>query len=230
MAEGIKKQIGTLPAIKTKLHLFEIGRKMLGADSVPRPHNAALEERKSGFYSVGVNVSHDVYTGTMVNLFVVSTIRFPHRCLVRNMVICENDLHVLGNILADVTCERSAFSVLSVEEAEIAVALADAYNDFLIVVLSDVALTAHLAADVSNVHFNFPIQHRLIGLRHCVPNAMAEIPSRFVSADTERALNLTGGHSLLRFAEEIGSGKPSLKGQMRVIEHGSSCDRELVAA
>src|ERR1700687_3452391 len=60
MTQGINEQIGTLPTIKPEFHLFEIGREMLDADSVPRSGNAAFEERESGFYSIGVNISHDV--------------------------------------------------------------------------------------------------------------------------------------------------------------------------
>ena len=48
------------PTIKTKLHLFEIGREMLRADLVPRPHDAPLQERERILDRVGVNVTHDV--------------------------------------------------------------------------------------------------------------------------------------------------------------------------
>ena len=57
MTQGVNEQIGILPAIEAKFHLFEIGRKMLCADTVPRPHDATLQETESGFDCVGVNVA-----------------------------------------------------------------------------------------------------------------------------------------------------------------------------
>src|SRR5260370_36637133 len=108
------------------------------------------------------------------------------------------------------------------EEAEIAVALRDADHHFFVVVLGDMSVAAIHAADIGNVHLDFSIQHRLISLRHSVPDAMAEIPSRLVAADAERALNLAGRHSFFCFAEEKGCSKPRRKWQVRIIENRSS--------
>src|SRR6266403_2999809 len=58
VTQSINEQIGTLPAIEAKFHLFKIGREMLCAESVPCPHDAALEKRERRLDSIGVNVSH----------------------------------------------------------------------------------------------------------------------------------------------------------------------------
>ncbi len=58
MAQGIEEQIRAIPAIEQELHLFEVGRKMLGANSVPRSHDSALKKRECGFNRIRVNVSH----------------------------------------------------------------------------------------------------------------------------------------------------------------------------
>src|SRR5260370_33281750 len=57
MTQSINEQIGTLPAIESELHFFEVGRKMFGANSVPRSHDATFEKREGEFDGVGVNVS-----------------------------------------------------------------------------------------------------------------------------------------------------------------------------
>jgi hypothetical protein len=227
MTQGVNEQIGVLPAIEAKLHLFQVGRKMLGANPVPRSHDAALEERESGFNRIGVNVSHHVHARTVVNLFVICPLGFPHSRFVRGGIIRENDFHVLTDILADVPSECSALCVSGVEEAQIAVALADAYDHFFVVHASDTAFALVPSADVRNVHLDLPIQHRFIGLRHGVADAMAEIPRRLV-AHSDRALNLASGHALLRFAEQVRSKKPLAERQVRIIEHGAGSYRELI--
>ncbi len=200
MAQRIYKQIGTLPAIETEFHLFKIGREMLGAESVPRPHDAALEQAEGGFDGVGVNVAHDVHARTVVNLFVVLPVSFPHGGIVRGCVVGENHFHILGDVFPDVLCECSTFGVGGMEESQIAVALADANDYFFVIVLCDMALAWIHAADIGNVHLYLAIQHWLIGLRHGVPDAMAEIPSRLV-AHADRALNLAGGHAFFCLTE-----------------------------
>ncbi len=227
MTQSIYEQIGTLPTIETEFHLFEIGRKMLGANPVPCTHDAALEKRESGFDRIGVNVSHDVHAGTVVNLFVVRPPCLSHSCFVRGCVIGEDYFHVLGNVLADVLSERSALGVSGMEEAEIAVALTNADHYFLVVEPYDMSFSFDLAANIRNVHFYFAVEHGLVGLRHCMADAMAKVPRGFV-AHSDRALNLAGGHTLLRFAEQVCSEKPLSEWQVRVIEHRAGSDRELI--
>ena len=230
MTQSIEEQIGPIPAIEPELHLFKIGGEMLGANPVPRSHDSAFKKRESRLYRIGMDVPHDVYAGTMVNLFVVLSVGFPHGGIVRGCVIGENDFHILRDVLADVLCERSAFGVTGMEEAEIAIALADADDYFLVVVLCDMALAAIHAADVSNVHLDFAIQHRFIGLRHSMADAMAEIPCGLVAADSERALNLAGRHALLRLTEKKSRQKPLSQRQVRIVKDGASGHAKLIAA
>src|SRR5437016_342072 len=175
MTQGIQKQVGALPAIEAKFHLFQVGREMLGTDSVPCSHDAALEKREGQFYGIGVNVSDDVDAGTVINLLVVCSLGLPHSRIVCRCVIGENDFHVLGNVLSDILRERSAFGVSRMEEAQIAVALPDADHDFLVVEFSDLAPASVPAPNIGNVHFDLAVKHRFISLRHCMPDAMAEV-------------------------------------------------------
>ncbi len=229
MAQCVHEQIRTLPAIEAEAHLFEVSRKMLGANPVPRSHDAALEKRECGLDCIGVNVSHDVHTRTVSNLSVVCSLGFPHGCIVRGCIIGENDFHILRDILADILRERSAFGVSGMEEAEIAVALADAYHYFFVIHASDTAFTLVPSAHVSNVHLDLAIEHRFFGLRHSVADAMAEIPRRLV-AHSDRALNLAGRHSFLCFTEKMCGEKPLSECEVRIVEYGAGRDGELVVA
>jgi hypothetical protein len=227
MTQRIDKQIRALPAIKTEAHFFQIGWKMLGANPVPRTHDAALEKRESGFDGIRVNVAHDVHARTVVNSFVIRSLGFPHSRDVRYVVIGENDFHVFGDILADVLSERSAFRVSGMKEAEIAVALTDADHYFFVVILADLTFATIHAPNVGNVHLDFAIQHRFIGLRHSVTDTMAEVPCRFV-AHSDRALNLAGRHAFLCFAEQVRCEKPLGEREMGIVEHRAGSDRKLV--
>jgi len=203
---------------------------MLRRNFVPRSHDAALEQRESGFDGIGVNVAHDVTSRAVIDGLVILASGFPHGGDVRNVVIGENDFHIFADILADVLCERARLCIVRVEEPEIAVALADADDHFLVIILGDVAFAAHLAANIGSVHFYFAVEHRLIGLRHCVSDAVAEMPCGLVTANSERALNLAGGNSFLRFAEQVSSGEPLFKRKMSVVENRPGKNGELIAA
>src|SRR5437660_5459913 len=161
MTQGIYETIGGLPSIQAQLHLFQVGRKMLGANPVPRSGDAALEKREGGFDGVGVNIAHDVHARTVVNLFVVRPLGLSHGGIVRGCIIGEDNFDILRDVLADVLCERSAFGIAGMEEAEIAIALADADDYFLVVEPYDMPFPSDLAANVSNVHLYFSVEHRL---------------------------------------------------------------------
>lgn len=228
MTQRIDEQVGVVPAIESKLHLFQVGREMLRGDFVPRPHDAAFEQGEGGFDGVGVDVAHDVASRTVIDSLVILASSFPHSGHVRNVVIGEDDFHVFADILADILRKGARLRIVSMEEPEIAVALADADDHFFVVILCDVAFTAHLATNVGCVYFDFAVEHRLIGLRHRVPDAVTEIPRRLVTSDSESSLNLAGRNTFLRFAEEQRRHEPTQEGQMGIVEHSARCDGELV--
>lgn len=55
MTQGVQEQVRAVPAIEPESHLVQVGQKMFGADLVPRSHDAALEQRESGFDRVRRN-------------------------------------------------------------------------------------------------------------------------------------------------------------------------------
>ena len=229
MTQGIEKQIRSLPAIETEGHFFQVGSEMLGTNLVPCAHDSALEKREGGFDGIGVNVSHDVHARTVINLLVICAVRLPHGRFIGGMVVCEDYFHVLGDVLADILCERSTFGIAGMEETKIAIALADADYDFFVIHAIDSTFAFVHAPDVCGVHFDLAVHHGLIGLRHCVPDAMAEVPRCFV-AHSDRALYLASRHALLRFAEQVCSQKPLGQGQVRIVEYGAGSNGELIVA
>src|SRR5258708_4838715 len=114
MTQGVQEQIRVLPAIETEAHLFQIGREVLCGNSVPSSNDAALKQRKCGFYSVGVDVSDYVASFAVVDSLVIAPSGLPHSDHVRNVVIGEDDFHILADILADVLGKSSRFRILRV--------------------------------------------------------------------------------------------------------------------
>lgn len=230
MTQGINEQVGLVAAIEAERHFLAVRLEVLRADAMPRANDAALQKRERGFNCVGVDVALRVDAEFVPDGLVPSVFAdMLCRALVSAPIIGVQDVHVFADILADVFGERARLGIVTVEKPEIAVALTDADDHFLVIVLCDVALAAHLAADIGCVHFDFAIQHRLIGLRHRVPDSVAEIPCRLV-ADSDGALYLAGAHTLLCFAEQIGCCKPLLKRKMSVIENRAGQGGELIAA
>jgi hypothetical protein len=229
MTQGVQKQVGTLPAIETELHLFQVGGEMFGANPVPRSHDSTLEKGKRGFDGIGVNVAHDVHARTVVNLLVVRPVSFSHRSIVSGCIVGEDYFHVLGDVLADVLSKRSALRITGMKETEIAIALADADNHFFVIHTGDSAFAFVPAANIGNVHLDLAIQHRFIGLRHGVSDAMAEVPCRFVT-HSDCALNLTSGHAFLGFAEQMCSEEPFAEWEMGIVKYGAGCNGKLVVA
>lgn len=227
MTQRIEEQIRVLPAIEPEAHLFKVGCEMFCAESVPRSHNAALKKAESGFDGIGVNISDGIDALAVNNRLVIPDASLFHRDRMRREIVGNHYVYILADILADVLRQRSGLCILGVEEPEIAVALTNADYYFLVVHARDAALPLVDTADVGFVHLDRPVEHRLIGLRHCVTDAMAKIPCGLV-AHSESALDLTGGHALFRFAEKHRCGEPLEQRKMGIIENRGSRDGELV--
>lgn len=229
MTQSIEEQIGALPAIEAKAHLFEISREMLEADSMPCSHDAALEKREGGFNGVCVNIPVHVATLAVNDGFVILDSGLLHGERVSPEIISENHFHIFADVLSDVFCERAGFRILRVEKAEFTVTLSNTEHSGFIGHAIDDALTAIHAADVGRIHFDLAVHHGLIGLRHCVTDAMAEIPCGLV-AHSNSPMDLMGTHALLRFAEQVCSQKPFRKWQVGIVEHGAGGNGELIVA
>jgi hypothetical protein len=127
MTQGIEEQIGIFPAIETEAHLFEIRREMLGANSVPRSHDSTLEKREGRFYGVGVNLSDYVNFLAVIDL-PVSRRKFTHRTGISGKIIGNEYVHILADILADVSRQRTRLGVRRMKETQLATTLTDSFQ------------------------------------------------------------------------------------------------------
>ena len=60
MPQRVHEEIRAVAAVEAELHLVQIPRQVLGAEPVPRSHDAALEQREGRFHSVSVSIAIDV--------------------------------------------------------------------------------------------------------------------------------------------------------------------------
>lgn len=232
MTQCVEEQIRPLPAIEPKSHFFEVGCEMLCADFVPRADDSALQKREGVFHGIRVNVAHDVDLAAMVDGFVF---RFrnaegSHRFRIAAPIVRKDHVYIFADVLSDILCDGSRCVVARMEEAKFSIALADTDYDFFVVLVRFVPLTDILSSDIGFIYFDLAVEHWLFNLTHCGPDAMAEIPSRFVAADPERPLNLAGRNSFLRLTQKQGCGEPHDERQVCIIENGASENRKLVVA
>ena len=161
----------------------------------------------------------------MANPFMLATER-GHLEVVGGKLVRHYRGHVYADIVSNDVMQGASTNISSANESQISAALTDADNDFF---LWNGAMPTRFATNVGLVNLYSAIQQRCVDLLHGVTDAVAEIPSSLV-ADTEGALNLIRGHSLARFAQQIGCKKPLPQREMGVIEDCSGGHGELIAA
>src|SRR5438552_7223249 len=103
MSQRVNKQVLTLPAIETELHLREIGWKMLCADLVPCSDDTALEQRECVFNSIGVDGAVDVLFQAVVDReMVLGKFVSCYSSGIGFEVIGNDALDILADVLPDV--------------------------------------------------------------------------------------------------------------------------------
>lgn len=230
MTQGINKQIGSFSTVKPKRHFLKVRGKMLCAYVMPCSAHASLEQGESIFDGVGVSIAHDIDSLTVSDgLMPRSRYVRPFHCIgIRSEIIGKDHLYILADVLFNETSNRCGLHVFGMEQTKLSVALANPDDDFFIGAASTEAALV-LPTDIGFVHLKFSVQHRLICLCHGCPDAVAKIPSRLI-ANTERALNLAGGHSFFSFAQQMCSQEPLRQRQMRIVKNCSRRYAKLVAA
>ena len=223
MTQGIEEQIGALPAIKPKAHLFQIRREMLSGNFVPSADDAALQERESRFNGVRVDIPTDIFF-RMANGLVEFSLVYGKREQVDNGFIGDDDFYILADVLGNYFADGFGGCGVNMEHPQISIALANADDNHLFGAWHP---ATGFSADVGFVDLDSSVEHFLLALNHCRSDAMAEVPSRFV-AHSDSTLNLSGRHTFLRFAEQVRREKPFSKRQMRIIEHSTGSDRKLI--
>lgn len=199
---------------------------MLLAELVVGTDDRALEEAPDAFYGVGVNVSADPFLGTVVD-------RFMPRVLVRNALvglplIGVDRLSIISDVGLDKCVKRLAVVALLDLEADGATTLDRADDDCFVVSVSP-PLTPNLAAYVGLVNLYDTAEHPYAGIPHRSTDAVAEIPSRFVT-NADHPFDLIGRDTLLRLTDNERGEKPCSQRQVRVMEDRASGYAELVMA
>ena len=225
MTQSVEEQVGTIPAIETEFHLFQVGREMLDAHAMPRSHDAALEQRESGFDGVGMHVSVDVLPRVIDGLvdFLSILIESPR---IDSRFVGNDHFHIFANVLRDYLFDLFRGCLIDANESEIATTFTNADHNLFVLARKS---ATRLAANVGFINLHDAIQHHFLAFDHGRTDAMTEVPRGLV-AHSDRALDLASRHSLFRFAEQVRREEPFRQRQVRVIENGSRSNGELVVA
>lgn len=199
---------------------------MLRADLMICTNHRPLEKRKYAFNRVGVDFTAHPFIVTVAYRIVSRVV--VAATLIRSIVIRKEVLSVIVRMSVDECVKRLAVGALVYLQANAATALDCAkYHRFILA--ETTALAAHFAAKIRFVSFNGAAQEAFVRILHGGANAVTKIPRRFVR-DFQSALELVRGNALVGLAHEVHSGKPLLKGKVRIVKDRSCSDRELIPA
>src|SRR5271166_961342 len=99
---------------------------MLCANTMPRSHDAAFQERERGFDGVSVNIAYGIDAVLVANRLVLCEYAsIMQGFWVALKLIGHNHVNVLRDVLADVLRQRSRLHVLGMEEAQRSATLTD---------------------------------------------------------------------------------------------------------
>ena len=130
--------------------------------------------------------------------------------------------------------ERCGIDSLNRFRADLAIGFDQRYDGRFVLPLAFAVLTApdaELSPDVGFINLNLSAQHAgLDVLFHRVSNAVGEVPSRAVAADSEIALKLQGADALLAAGHQVKRLGPEGQREVSIFHHGINSDRELALA
>jgi len=203
---------------------------MLRTDSIPRPVHAALEQAKSRFHGIGVDGASGVDAPTLIDRLMPPASEYAAcRAAILSETVGHQNVHVLGEVLADVLFKGSRTHIFGMEETQFTAPPPDA-DHYSLVLRSPPALAMTPTANIGFVHLDSAAKLGPICFDHSCPDAMAEVPCGFVSLDSKRTLNLARADAFLSFAEQHDSEKPRRKRQVRIVEDRVNRDAELIFA
>src|SRR4029077_7430965 len=172
---GIAEKERVLAVIKPPRHFVKVGREMFRRDSMPRSHDAALEQRECRFDGVCVNVSANIHALFVWNrlMLLCRHASFLHGPWIGCKLISNEHVNITAHVLLNVFRQRAGLRILSMEETQIAAALPDAdYNLFRLLASVDTP-SDFLSAYIGFIYFDCAVQF-LKGLvfGHSVPDAV----------------------------------------------------------
>src|SRR5260370_29066665 len=217
MTQSINKQMGRFPAMKTKFHLREILREMSCAHLVPASNDAPLQKGKGVLYCICVNVSSesDIFFCGVIDSFVFV---FSYCLLVCREFIGHDHVNICRNVFLNILSQCSRFGVFSMEETNIAPALANTNNNLFGISCGLLAETTFSTSDIGFIHFDGAVQHWSISSTHSCTNTMAQIPRGLITHPNS-SLELIGAHTLACFHEKQNSHKPTTQRQITTTQN-----------
>src|ERR1700676_55621 len=177
---------------------------MFRRDLMPSAHDSTFEKAEGRFDCVGMNVSMSIRAGVVNGFMAHCFAHFVQRPRINSRFISHNDFHIFADMFADNLADGRGFGILSSDQPQIPIPLANPDNNSLLALWPPAAF---LAAYIGFINFNRAVQRFGRYFQHGRPDTMAEVPCRLV-ANSERALNLAGAHTLFGFAEQIGCEEP----------------------
>src|SRR5208283_5030928 len=167
MTQGIEEQIRAVPAVEAEAHLVQVGLQVLGAELVPRSHDAALKQRECRFDAVRMDVSSkpDVFFPRVIHGF-VSALEFTQSAGISGEFVGHNYIYIAADVLLDVPRKCSALGIFRMEEPQFTAALANSNYDFFVRGSPAASTVALFSAHISFVHFDSAIKHRAVNLSH----------------------------------------------------------------
>lgn len=214
-------------ALEAKSDLIQVRRQMLFAQMMIRTNDRPLDEAPHRFDSVRSAISIDPLLFSMIDLIVQ---RFTEiDSLVVGMRIGVNAVHIRPHhVIQEFLNPRVGYSLFDAK-AHSATALESAHDARLITDKRRSA-PARFPAVPCLVVFDCSFQRSRIHFFHRVANAMAQIPRRLVTADSQRAHHLVRGHSFFCLRHQVDGEKPRIQRQVRIMENRLRRNAELIAA
>lgn len=105
---------------------------MFRTDLMLCTHQSALQQGESVFHGIGVDVTVNVDAPFVLNGLMAANSGTSRRVRVGGPFVCDDDFHVLADVLAHVLRQSRGLGIAGMEHAEFAVALADADHDLFV--------------------------------------------------------------------------------------------------
>lgn len=224
--DGVPEQERVLAVVVTPLSLVNVGVQMLDAHVVVGADHGALEQAPDALHGVRVNVAAYPFLYGVIDDLVPRVLVTD--ALVADPLIGVDGFGVVSNNVLKERVERVAVVALPDPEPDSTIA-GDSAEDHVLADLVSAADSPALAAVPGLVSLNDPGQLVALVL-HRAPDAVAEVPRRFVAADLEHPLDLVGADALLGLDHQVDGGEPLPQGELGVLKDRPGQDREALAA
>ena len=224
--QGVSEEPRVVPIVEPPFKLVQVGVKVLDGDVVVGADDRPLQEAPNVLDGVGVGVSpYPLFEGVIDCL--VSGVLVGY-AVVGGPIVGEVGDSFIGGDFTDELVKGVAVTGLYDLEDYLVSALYGAHDNGFVVLVAP-TFASYLASNKSFVDLHEAAQGERVGFIGCGSDPVAKIPGRAV-CHVESPLELKSGHALFRFSHKVDGEKPFFEREVRVVEHRSGCNAELVAA